>query len=437
MADWRGRRQWFLGLLLLAAAPWVAAAFYWSPTASSYSQMPEYRAAQLRLQQAHRAVLGRDSPYVRDLLRLPIQGDSGRLRAATAALLVIHVQYQEEARLLEAHQSRLLAEDFLGRPRTRVATVADAIELERSSAQSNAGLMHEVFRRAVQVELPQQALEPMFPGGSAPKVEVLVRHAALPAGDLAGEFEVRLALAEPGARTWHRGCYVPEGDSPGWQRHADGSRSGRFGCNAIMHGERPEDVRRAFEALRTGEARLAVVPRRLQLLPARYEENLPFAQAAEQVLSGNCASTGTCGADVHAWLRKQPPGLLVLAFAAVQLALCAWLLRRPAAPGAAAVAGWPTWLGLAYLAVVVLAHAGAIAFAISPQGGGLVLLLAWGALGLPLFGPGLLAGVLAIAAGLRGAPLRQGKIVLGVLALTLPALEWVLLSVLKSGYGGG
>jgi membrane-bound ClpP family serine protease len=124
----------------------------------------------------------------------------------------------------------------------------------------------------------------------------------------------------------------------------------------------------------------------------------------------------------------------VLGFLAVQLAVAAvllWLSRRAPPSSPSQRLKW----SLAYLMLVVLTHTAMVAASV--QAGSLLLLMGWYYLGLPLFAPGFFLGLAALAWAFRGGALRPAKVVLGVLAVTYPVLEWLLSSgVIRSGYQG-
>jgi hypothetical protein len=67
----------------------------------------------------------------------------------------------------------------------------------------------------------------------------------------------------------------------------------------------------------------------------------------------------------------------------------------------------------------------------------LVFLIGWYFLGLPLFLPGFFLGLSAVSWAFRNAALRPATILLGVLVVTVPLLEWLLSALLPSGYLGG
>jgi hypothetical protein len=187
--------------------------------------------------------------------------------------------------------------------------------------------------------------------------------------------------------------------------------------------------------LRAGEASAEIVPVDVMVLPAMLEVSLPYEQAVELMSKGSCFAIGNCQQAFMGWLKSFAPTTLVLGFLVGQLALDAvllWLCRRaPLSPASRRV----KW-SLAYLALVVLTHAAMIATSL--KAGALLLLFGWYFLGLPLFLPGFILGLAAVAWAFRSAALRPAKIVLGVLAITAPVLEWLLMSgVLHSGYKGG
>lgn len=400
------------------------------------SAAPEFQQGVRILEEAHRMPLPRDSRVVRKLLESPVQGDSERLRQATALLVMQSSVNDQSAQALIRHQSRLLAEDALGRPRTRIATVGEVIAFEQAQFRPLQELLAQVFHRWITVDLPPQEIVAMFPGGSLLKVEVLVRHAASKL-ELTGDFEVR--VADPGAPqgTWQRGCSLPGSDNSAWQRQPDGARIARLSCTSHRESEPAHGFASAMERIRGG-AQPEIVPGvlgRLALLPAHYEERLPYVEAARGVMAAGCMAAGTCATEVRWFLRGLPSILLLGVFIVLQAALCGWLLWRarhvPPQPAA-----WRSAIAVAYLLIVVVAHVLAIGFAAGLDGGGLLLLVAWIYLGIPLFLPGVVAGALAIRSGLRSGQLYQARIILGALALTFPLLDWVLMDVLKSGYGG-
>jgi len=91
---------------------------------------------------------------------------------------------------------------------------------------------------------------------------------------------------------------------------------------------------------------------------------------------------------------------------------------------------------LAFLLVVVLAHAVAIWAAITK--GGLALVLTWIYLALPLFIPGFVVGSYFLLTGMdSGRSFRAARIVLGLGVVAFPFYEWYLLAVLPGGWRGG
>jgi hypothetical protein len=190
-----------------------------------------------------------------------------------------------------------------------------------------------------------------------------------------------------------------------------------------------------LERLRAGQASAEIFPAAVMVLPAALEASLPYEQAVELMSKGSCFATGNCQQAFIGWLKGFAPKTVVFGFLVGQLAVAAvllWLSRRaPLSPVSRRV----KW-SLAYLALVVLAHAAMVATGL--KAGALLLLVGWHALGVPLFLPGFFLGLAAVAWAFSNAKLRPAKIVLGVLAVTAPVLEWLLMSgVLRSGYQGG
>ena len=219
-----------------------------------------------------------------------------------------------------------------------------------------------------------------------------------------------------------------------WSQAPDGGRSAAVPCQIFFPGEQAGDFDRALERVRTGQAKPEIVPVNVMVLPTALEASLPYEQAVELLSRGGCSATGNCQQAFIDWLKRWGPAKVVSAFVTAQLAAAAllfWLSRRAPLSRASRRVTW----SLAYLALVVLAHAVLVASGL--QKGALVLLLGWYFLGL-LFLPGFFLGLAAVSWAFRDAALRPAKILLGVFAVTAPVLEWLLMSgLLRSGYLGG
>ena len=385
------------------------------------------------LQDRHALVVYRDSGSYQALLALPILGDQGQLRVALAAFDLREFMGGDELAVLRRHLSRLLAENLLGRPPTRVKDVAAALAFERSEGASFARLQEEAFHKLLETSLPPQ--DGVATAAGKPVVLVAVRQA--PPGDLevTGELRVRIPQAQGAGDPWERGCILRPASQPEWSQAADGGRSANVPCQGYFEGEQAADFGRALERVRTGQAKAEIVPVNVMVLPTALEASLPYAQAVELMSAGGCSATGNCQQAFMDWLKRWGPAKVVFGFVAAQLAAAAllfWLSRRAPLSQASRRVKW----SLAYLALVVLAHAAMVATGLN--NGALLLLVGWYFLGLPLFLPGFFLGLAAVSWAFRNAALRPAKILLGVLAVTAPLLEWLLMSgLLRSGYAGG
>jgi hypothetical protein len=360
-------------------------------------------------------------------------GDQSQLRVALAAFELRSFMGGDERTLLRRHLSRLLAENLLARPATRVKDVAAAMAYERSESASFARLQEELFRKLIKTSLSTQDVAAGV--GPMPEVKVDVRQA--PPGDVqvTGELRVRIPQAQGAGEAWERGCILPPASNPAWSPAASGGRSAILPCRVFLEGEQLADFGRALERLRAGQSSTEIVPVEVMVLPAALESSLPYDQAVELMSKGGCVATGNCNQAFIDWLKGFAPTTVVLGFLVAQLAVAAvllWLSRRAPLSLASRRVKW----SLAYLALVVLAHAAMVATSV--RAGSLLLFMGWYWLGLPLLVPGVFLGLAAVAWAFRGAALRPVKIVLGVLAATAPVLEWLLMSgVLRSGYQGG
>ena len=91
---------------------------------------------------------------------------------------------------------------------------------------------------------------------------------------------------------------------------------------------------------------------------------------------------------------------------------------------------------LAFLLIVALAHVVVIWGAM--RKGGLVIVLMWLYLALPLFIPGFVVGLYFLLTGMAGRlSFRAARIVLGLGVVAFPFYEWYLLDALPSGWRGG
>ena len=390
-------------------------------------------AAMRILQERHALVVSRDSGSYQGVLALPILGNQDQLRVALAAFELRGFMGGDELATLRRHLSRLVAEHLLGRPPTRVKDVAAALAFEQSERASFARLQQEVFHHLVETSLPPQGI--VKGGTGLPVVLVAVRQA--PPGDLevTGELRLRIPQAQGAGEPWERGCIVRPASQPEWSRAADGGRSANVPCQIFFPAEHASDVDRALERVRTGQARPEIVPVDVMVLPTALEASLPYEQAVELLSAGGCTATGNCEQVFIESLKRWRPATVVSGFVATQLAAAAlllWLSRRAPLTGASRRVKW----SLAYLALVVLAHAAMVATSLHQ--GALLLLMGWYIVGLPLFLPGFFLGLGAVSWAFRDAALRPAKILLGVFAVTAPVLEWLLMSgLLRSGYLGG
>lgn len=412
----------------------IALFFFISALAAPAHAAMDRDAATRALQERHALIVSRDSSSYKALLGLPIMGDQGQLRVALAAFELRNFMGGDERELLRRHLSRLLAENLLGRQPTRVKDVTAALAYERSEGLSFTLLQREVFGKLVETSLATRDVVADLGGLAQVKLEV--RQA--PPGDLeiTGELRVRIPQAQGVAgEPWERGCILPPASNPEWSPAANGGRSATLQCQSFMHGEQAADFPLGLERLRTKQASVEIVATGVMVLPAALETSLPFEQAVVLMSRDSCFATGNCQKAFIGWLKGFAPATVVFGFLVAQLAVAAVLLllsrRTPLAP-----AGGRVKWSLAYLALVVLAHAAMVVTGL--QGGALLLLVGWYALGLPLFLPGFFIGLAAIYWAFSNGALRPAKIVLGVLVVTAPVLEWLLMSgLLRSGYGGG
>lgn len=390
-------------------------------------------AAERILQERHALTVSRNSSAYKALLGLTIMGDQGQLRVALAAFELRNFMAGNERELLRRHLSRLLAEKLLGREATRVKDVSAVLAHERAQSASFARLREAAFRKLVEVSLPTQDAPSGVTG--LPKVEVEVRQALAGGLEVTGDLRVRIRQAQDGGEPWERDCTLPPSADAAWSSGESGSRSATLQCQGDVQTEQPADFNRALARVRAGQASVEIVPIDVMVLPASLEASLPYEQAVELMSRGSCVSTGNCQQAFIGWLKRFAPTMVVYGFLAAQLVLAAvlfWMSRRaPLAPASRRV----KW-SLAYLVLVVLAHVAMVATSL--QAGALLLLTGWYVLGLPLFVPGFFLGVAALAWAFSDAAFRAPKILLGVLAVTTPVLEWLLMSgILRSGYAGG
>ena len=385
------------------------------------------------LQERHALVVSPDSSSYRALLALPILGDQSQLRVALAAFELRAFMDSGELGALRRHLSRLTAENLLGRPPTRVKDVAAALAFEQSEEASFTRLQQEVFHKLVETSLPPQGIV----GGDTGLPVVLVAVRQAPPGDLevTGRLLVRIPQAQGAGEPWERGCGLRPASQPEWSQAADGGRSANVTCQVFSSDEQAGDFGRALERVRAGQAKSEIVAVDVMVLPTALEASFPYEQAVELLSAGGCSATGSCEQVFIEWLKRWGPLKVVSGFVALQLATAAllfWLSRRAPLSRASRRVKW----SLAYLALVVLAHAFLVASGL--QKGALVVLLGWYFAGLPLFLPGFFLGLAAVSWAFRDAALRPAKILLGVFAVTAPLLEWLLMSgLLHGGYLGG
>ena len=248
---------------------------------------------------------------------------------------------------------------------------------------------------------------------------------------------VSIPQAQGSGEAWTRKCVFPKASNSAWSPIAEGGRSATLECRPVDTREEPGDFGRALTRLRTGQADVSLVPNNVMFLPVALETSLPYEQAVDLMSRGSCFSMRNCPQAFMAWLKGFPPGRVVLAFFGIQLVLAAalfWLSRLGAPPGP----GTATTGNLVYLGVVVLAHAVIVGLGLSVREGDLLILMGWLILGLPLFLPGIFVGLLAISSAFYGTQFRGWKVVLGVLAVTAPVLEKLLMSgLLLNGHKGG
>jgi hypothetical protein len=420
-------------IVLIAVGPLLADGLIGQAAPAPAHVAMDRESASRKLQERHALVVSRESSNYKALLALTIMGDQNPLRVALAAFELRRFMGGDERDLLRRHLSRLLAESLLARPATRVKDVAAAMAYERSESASLARLQEEVFRKLIKTSLATQDVAAGL--GPMPEVKVEVRQAPPSDVEVTAELRVRIPQAQGAGEPWERGCILPPASNPAWSPSASGGRSATLHCQSFNGTEQPEDFGRALGRLRAGQASVEILPARVMVLPAALEASLPYEQAVELMSRGSCFATGNCQQAFIGWLKGFAPTTVVLGFLVIQLAVAAvllWLTRRAPLSPASRRLKW----SLVYLALVVLAHAAIVAPSL--QRGALVLLLGWYWLGLPLFLPGFFLGLAALAWAFNGAALRPAKIVLGVLAVTTPVLEWVLMSgVLRSGYLGG
>jgi hypothetical protein len=385
------------------------------------------------LQERHALVVSRDSGSYRGVLALPILGDQDQLRVALAAFQLREFMGGDELGLLRRHLSRLVAENLLGRPPTRVKDVASALAFERSEGASFTRLQQEAFQKLVETSLPPPGIIRGDTG--LPVVLVAVQQAARGDLEVTGELRVRIPQAQGAGEPWERGCMLRPASQREWSQAAGGGRSANVPCQGFFRDEQAGDFDRALERVRTGQAKPEIVPFDVMVLPTAVDASLPYEPAVELLSRGGCSATGNCQQAFIDWLKRWGPAKVVFGFFAAQLAAAAllfWLSTGAPLSRASRRVKW----SLAYLALVVLAHVAMVATSLHE--GALLLLMGWYVLGLPLFLPGFLLGLTAISWAFRDAALRPAKILLGVLAVTAPLLEWLLMSgLLRSGYLGG
>lgn len=389
--------------------------------------------ARRTLQQRHVLYLFPGNRNYDTLRALPIMGDEGQVRVALAALeLTLSSTLGNEADLMRRHLSRLVAEKLLGRRATRARDVTAALEYERAESASFARLQAEVFRKLIETSLLTRDVVPDV--NRLPVVKVEVRQATSNDLEVTGRLRFRIPQAPGAGAPFERGCTVRPTSNPEWSTATSGGRTAAVDCGTYSENEHPADFAHALERLRAGQASAEIAPAEVIVLPVSLEASLPYEQAVELISGGGCRATATCHEVFLAWLTAAGPQAVVMGFLAAQLAvalLLLWLSRRAPLSPASRRLKW----SLAYLALVVLMHVAMVATSL--RTGSLLVLMGWYVLGLPLLLPGFFLGLAAVAWGFTNAALRRVKIVLGVLAVTTPVLEWLLMSgVQHSGYGG-
>lgn len=142
--------------MMLPAALVLLAALFAAPV---YAAMDREAAAK-KLQERHALILSPTSSKERELLAMPIMGDPDQVRLALAVYELRGFMADNERGSLSLHLSRLLAENQLGRPLTRVKDVAAVLAYEQAQAQAQAAssafgdLQKEVFRKLVELSSP-------------------------------------------------------------------------------------------------------------------------------------------------------------------------------------------------------------------------------------------------------------------------------------------
>jgi hypothetical protein len=366
------------------------------------------------------------------LQTLPIMGDQDQLRVALAAFELQEVDYAERPTLLRKHLSRLMAEKLLGRPATRVKDVASVLEFERAEGASFSRLQQDIFRKLMEISLLTHDVIPDLYG--VPDLKAEVRQATFTDLEVTGRLRFRITQARGAGAPFEGECEVRPASSREWSAAPGGGRIAAVSCAAYDVEARLAEYRLALERVRAGQASAEIAPVDVMVLPVSLEASLPWGQAAELISGGGCRATDTCQNRFKAWLTEIGPQVVVMGFLVAQLVVAVvllWLSQR--APLYAASRGLK-W-SLAYLALVALTHLAMVAWSLAT--GSLLFLLGWIYLGVPLFVPGFFLGLAAVWWAFTNAALRPAKIVLGVLAVTTPMLEWLLMSgVMRSGYGG-
>lgn len=379
----------------------------------------------------------KDSAFYRELLHSPIAGDTAALALVIAQfeLLGGYTFLDKELLMLRAHRRRLAYESALGRPSTRVADVQSVLDFEKGGYESLQSLANTAVASVVVAHPLDRADQPP-PVAFSPNSEKAVNWVAVgvqlktrPGMGIPVSFDARLPSEE--GRAWLLHCKASGAPAP----RRDPSHM-RYDCEVQgpMITALGEADRALDKARRTPMGLEVLADSRGSVVDSELDDpTLPYQQAVERIEQASCMARGACLSAFSGVVSQFNPTVLAVAVGMAILLVAGMLSRRPP-PQPTRATTWGEWGGVVVLGALATLHVAVIGIAL--DAGATFIVLVWLYLGLQVMLPGALVGALAVRWGIKASRLRFAKIAFGLVALTAPALEWVLFGILRSGYGG-